>query len=164
MELFKSPFKNRDGFTLIELLIVMVVLGILALLIIPRISDYLRAAETTQCQSAQREVESAAMRYRIEDGTLSFGTAGLTVGDLVFDDEEPPEDIDYDSFILIGDMPDCWMEDDTTLKSVIADLTFDDDGRLVTWEYCEDFDPDSGEGGDGDPVAPCGHRHPYFRD
>lgn len=60
-------FKKESGFTLLELLIVIVIIGILALLIIPNISSAPKKARDTQRKTDLRATQKALEEYFVSN-------------------------------------------------------------------------------------------------
>jgi type IV pilus assembly protein PilA len=60
IEKSKKNMKNRKGFTLIELIVVIVIIGILAAIIIPRLSGFTDTATNKANLASARTVYSAA--------------------------------------------------------------------------------------------------------
>lgn len=63
--------RARDGFTMIELLVVIVIIGVLAAIAMPRFADSKRKAYVAAMKSDLRNVVSAAESHFADDGTYA---------------------------------------------------------------------------------------------
>ncbi|MBA6355969.1 MULTISPECIES: prepilin-type N-terminal cleavage/methylation domain-containing protein [unclassified Colwellia] len=80
----KQPKKNQQGFTLIELVIVIVILGILAVTVVPKYINLTADANTATLQAVKGSLEGAsALVYSksIVAGNQSDRTASITLKD-----------------------------------------------------------------------------------
>ena len=68
---------RRPGFSLLELLAVVTILGISALVVIPRISVSSTTAKQNACFQNKAEINSAVERYYFENGSLPADTTAL---------------------------------------------------------------------------------------
>lgn len=69
--------KNSHGFTLIEIMVVMVILGILAGLIVPRIMDRPEEARRTKAAIQIGSLEQALKLYKLDNGRYPTTEQGL---------------------------------------------------------------------------------------
>lgn len=69
---------KRAGFSLLELLAVITILGIIAVIVIPRITTSSSTAKTNACLQNKAEINSAVERYYFEQGALPANTAALS--------------------------------------------------------------------------------------
>jgi prepilin-type N-terminal cleavage/methylation domain-containing protein len=67
---------RRKAFSLLELLAVVVILGIIALVVIPRINFSAATAKENACFQNKAEINAAVERYYFENGSLA------AIGDL----------------------------------------------------------------------------------
>ncbi len=80
--------ENRGGFTLIELMIVIVIIGILATLLIPRIMERPEEARRVKAKMDIKAIESALKLYKIDCGSYPTTEQGLMA--LIKKPESPP--------------------------------------------------------------------------
>ncbi len=75
----QPPRLTRDvrGFTLIEIMVVMVILGILAGLIVPRIMDRPEEARRTKAAIQIGSLEQALKLYKLDNGQYTSTEQGL---------------------------------------------------------------------------------------
>ncbi len=89
MILTRLARRGASGFTLIELMVVIVILGILAGLIVPRIMSRPEEARQTKARIQMQSIETALRLYRLDNGSYPTTEQGLqalveppTVGEL----------------------------------------------------------------------------------
>ena len=89
--IFFQRQRNNHGFTLIELMVVIVILGILAGMIVPRIMDRPEQAKVTKAKMTIESIGTALDLYKLDMGSYPTTEQGLQA--LV----EPPESDDSSS-------------------------------------------------------------------
>lgn len=72
-----SRFHNRKGFTLIELMIVVVIIGILAALAIPRFMKSTSKAKQSEARQILKQIYTMQHTYR--QANTTYGDAGVTI-------------------------------------------------------------------------------------
>ena len=72
-----SRFHNRKGFTLIELMIVVVIIGILAALAIPRFMKSTTKAKQSECKQILKQIYTMQHTYR--QANNGYGDNGVTI-------------------------------------------------------------------------------------
>lgn len=72
-----SRSRRTAGFTLIELLVVLVILGLLAALVAPRVLSYLGSSKTKAAHLQIQSFASALDLYRLDNQTLPGTAEGL---------------------------------------------------------------------------------------
>ena len=70
--------RGQEGFTLIELMVVIVILGILAGLIVPRIMDQPDQARVVKTKMTMESIGTALKQFRIENGFYPTTEQGLS--------------------------------------------------------------------------------------
>jgi len=93
--MIRCRFADRRGFTLIEIMVVMVILGILGGLIIPRIMGRPEEARRTKARIQIESIETALKLYKLDNGLYPTTDQGLQA--LV----EPPS---------VGKLANAWRE------------------------------------------------------
>ncbi len=73
----KRTVADNRGFTLIELMVVMVILGILATMIVPRIMDRPEEARRTKAAIDIQALEQALKLYKLDNGQYPSTEQGL---------------------------------------------------------------------------------------
>ncbi len=73
----KTVSRGRPGFTLVEILVVVIILGILAGLIIPRIADQPEKARRTKAKMQIESLETALKLYKLDNGYYPTTDQGL---------------------------------------------------------------------------------------
>lgn len=91
--------KNRDGFTLIEMLIVIIILGILAMVIIPQISVSTDDAKVSTLKTNLAGLRSAIEIYYAQHGNVYPGSTKTAAGVVV-----PPVDVDAAKTAFLNQM------------------------------------------------------------
>ncbi|GAB6177624.1 GspG family T2SS major pseudopilin variant XcpT [Desulfobaculum senezii] len=75
----RTPRRTRGGFSLIELMVVIVILGILATLLVPKIMDRPDEARITKARLDIQSIETALKLYKLDNGRYPTTEEGLGV-------------------------------------------------------------------------------------
>lgn len=78
LKLFAKKGKDSKGFTLIELIVVIAIIGILALLLVPRFAGFTEDARVSNDRNACKTVERAFMTL-IANGTYKVPDGGVEI-------------------------------------------------------------------------------------
>jgi general secretion pathway protein G len=126
---------NPPGFTLIEIMVVMVIIGILAGLIVPRIIGRPDEARQTKAQVQIESIETALKLYKLDNGYYPTTEQGLQA--LV----EAPS---------AGQLPKAWREGGYLEKGKVPKDPWDNEYIYLSPGIHSDFDLMS-YGADGEP-------------
>jgi len=74
----RSRWQNSKGFTLIEIMVVVVILGILAGIVIPKLLDRPEQARRTKAKVEIKSLEEALNLYKLDNGSYPTTEQGLT--------------------------------------------------------------------------------------
>lgn len=80
MKMFKKLIRNQEGFTLLELIVVVAVIGILAAIIVPQVTDIQDDAKENSVRANLVNIQTSMEKYRLEDGNGSYSTDLATAG------------------------------------------------------------------------------------
>jgi len=81
--------RNRKGLTLIELLIVVIILGALAAIAIPRITTSATTAKQNACNTNVETLNTAIEMYKMDKGSYPGALGTLTSDPCYFPDGAP---------------------------------------------------------------------------
>ncbi|NOZ83531.1 MAG: type II secretion system major pseudopilin GspG [Epsilonproteobacteria bacterium] len=80
--------RKKEGFTLLELMIVVIILGILATFLVPKIIHKPDEARIVKAKSDIKAIELSLKMYKLDNGTYPTTEQGLKA--LIEKPEEPP--------------------------------------------------------------------------
>jgi prepilin-type N-terminal cleavage/methylation domain-containing protein len=86
----KNGTKSSKGYTLIELLIVVLILGALAVIVIPRIPESAAGAKVNTCKTNVRLLNSQIELYKVNNGSWPIVLTDVT-GDIDYFPDGPPK-------------------------------------------------------------------------
>jgi general secretion pathway protein G len=73
----KRKFQAQDGFTLIEIMVVILIIGLLALMVVPRLRGVADRAKRTKAQADIQELKQALDRFYLDNGSYPTTDQGL---------------------------------------------------------------------------------------
>ncbi|MEO5573339.1 MAG: type II secretion system major pseudopilin GspG [Gammaproteobacteria bacterium] len=108
MKFYSRRFSGK-GFTLIEVMVVVVILGILAAIVVPRVLDRPDAARVTKAKQDIRTLESALNLYKLDNYVYPTTDQGIEA--LVQKPATPPEPRNWKEGGYIDRLPaDPWQQ------------------------------------------------------
>ena len=130
-----NEIRNQRGFTLIELMVVIVILGVLAGLIIPRIMGRPEEARRMKARVQIESIETALKLYKLDNGSYPSTEQGLQA--LI----EAP---------TVGQLPRAWREGGYLEKGRVPKDPWENEYVYLSPGVHDDFDISS-YGADGEP-------------
>ena len=88
---------NQRGFTLIEVLVVIIILGLIASLVVPRITGRLDEAKVEATKIQMRAIKDTLEQYKLDNGTYPTTEHGLKA--LVEKPNTPPVPLRWRSYL-----------------------------------------------------------------
>jgi prepilin-type N-terminal cleavage/methylation domain-containing protein len=73
----QTMLRNRKGFTLIELMIVVVIIGILAAIAIPKFSQVSKTSKQSEAGSILKQICTLARTYQDQKGGVAYAAADI---------------------------------------------------------------------------------------
>lgn len=147
IKFFSKHLNNKKGFTLIELIVVIVILGILAAIVVPRIGKFRTRAANAAHNANVRTLLGAATTFLAEEGigaTIDWsGEDGESWKDYINSWPTPPKGAEYD---LINSE---YKDNPPTEYTVEVPSEGENKGEIVVTPGLIPLDEDS-SGGDGD--------------
>jgi len=120
---------NRKGFTLIELMIVVVIIGILAALAIPRFMQATTKSKQSEAKQILKQIYTMQRAYRQENGTYAHNGDTRTAGQVFADiGVEIQADARYTYAMTAG----------ANTFSCTATCNLDDDAAVDSWTIDQD--------------------------
>ncbi|HYF91772.1 MAG TPA: type II secretion system protein [Symbiobacteriaceae bacterium] len=115
-----QKLRKRDGFTLIELVVVVAILGILAVIVTPKVLGAIENAKNSSIKSSSKQIQVAMERINAETGSYPDGDAFCDSGTVTWTDN--------------GDS--C---DPATMATVLKDYVSLDTSIIDSATYDEDY-------------------------
>lgn len=95
--IFPGTYSGMKGFTLIEIMVVVVILGILAAVVVPRVMDRPEQARITATKNNVRAIQSALDMYKLDNHRYPTTDQGLEA--LVVQPNSDPEPSNWSRYM-----------------------------------------------------------------
>ena len=73
----RGRMRNREGFTLLEIMVVIVILGLLAALVVPKLIGRTEEAKRTQTRIQIKNIEQALQLFKLDNGFYPSTEQGI---------------------------------------------------------------------------------------
>ena len=127
--MLKKIFRETSGFSMTELLVVLVIIGVLVLLALPRLMPVVTKAKTTEAKLNLKQVLMLQKSYKFENDKYSS-----SLNEIGFEQEKLVSEggtARYKIEIAESDL--------NTFKAIAtATVDFDNDGTFNVWEVTQD--------------------------
>jgi prepilin-type N-terminal cleavage/methylation domain-containing protein len=122
--------RNRDGFTLIELMVVVVIIGILAAIAIPKFGAVTRGAKESEAEPILKQIYTLQERYRMKNDSFATDLDALEGGAGTFDEAK------YYSFTLPTGTADTYVACATPRKPTagIRSFAIDNNRQIIPYD------------------------------
>lgn len=125
---FRKLIRNESGFSLTELMVVLVIIGVLVLLALPRLLPVVTKAKTTEAKLMLKQVHTLQQTYKFENDRYSavLSDIGFEQSKLVTEGGQARYRIE----VVSADLK-------TFVAQAVAVVDFDEDGTYNVWTVDE---------------------------
>jgi len=125
---FRKLIRNESGFSLTELMVVLVIIGVLVLLALPRLLPVVTKAKTTEAKLMLKQVHTLQQTYKFENDRYStvLSDIGFEQSKLVTEGGQARYRIE----VVSADLK-------TFIAQAVAVVDFDEDGTYNVWTVDE---------------------------
>ena len=96
----RTRLLRKRGFSLLEMLAVIIIIGIIAAIIIPRIGGHTATAKANVCHQYRGDLNSALDRYYFENGTWATSLSEIEANDDYYPAEVPVCPVTGQAYII----------------------------------------------------------------
>lgn len=127
--MLKKILKNQSGFSITELLVVLVIIGVLVLLALPRLMPVVTKAKTTEAKLSLKQVYMLQKSYKFE-----YDKYSANLNEIGFEQEKFVEEggsARYRIELVESDL-------NSFKATATSTVDFDNDGTFNVWEVNQD--------------------------